>query len=66
MARTLVKRINRHRPGHRNNLDFHHHRFPGVTRDELEAKIRHFERLLGRFEGLRVGTISEHIFTISG
>jgi surface carbohydrate biosynthesis protein len=64
-GRTLVKRINRYRPGHRNNLDFHRHRFPGVTTADLREKIGQFEGLLGRFSGLRVGRISEHIFTIS-
>jgi len=64
-GRTLVKRINRYRPGHRNNLDFHSHRFPGVTTADLREKIGQFAGLLGRFSGLRVGRISEHIFTIS-
>jgi surface carbohydrate biosynthesis protein len=64
-GRTQVKRINRYRPGHRNNLDFHFHRFPGVTAEDLREKIGPFERQLGRFEGLRVGRISEHIFTVS-
>jgi len=64
-GRTLVKRMNWHRSEHRNNLDFHHHRFPGVTTEELERKIEYFARLLGRFQGLRVARISEHIFTIS-
>jgi surface carbohydrate biosynthesis protein len=64
-GRTMVKRINRYRPGHRNNLDFHHHRFPGVTTAELREKIDRYGRLLGRFRGLRVGRISEHTFTIS-
>jgi len=65
LGRTGVKRINRYRPGHRNNLDFHDHRFPGVTTDELQEKIDRFERQLGRFKGLRVGRISRYIFTIS-
>ena len=64
-GRTLVKRANRHRPGHRNNLDFHDHRFPGVTIAELREKVDQFGRLLGRFTGLCIGRVSEHIFTIS-
>lgn len=64
-GRTLVKRINWRRTEHRNNLGFHEHRFPGVTTEDLRQKIGRFECLLGRFQGLRVGRISEHIFTIS-
>jgi surface carbohydrate biosynthesis protein len=65
LGRTAVKQINRHRPGHRNNLEFHHHRFPGVTTGELREKIDRFSRQLGRFKDLRVEQISEHIFAIS-
>jgi hypothetical protein len=60
-----VKYVNRHRPGHRNNLEFHRHRFPGVDAAELREKIARFGSLLGRFDGLRVETLTEHLFTIS-
>jgi surface carbohydrate biosynthesis protein len=65
LGRTAVKLLNRHRPGHRNNLDFHRHRFPGVDAEELQAKISQFGGLLGRFEGVRVDTLAEHLFKIS-
>ena len=29
---------NRHRPGHRNNVEFHRHRFPGISADELRGE----------------------------
>jgi surface carbohydrate biosynthesis protein len=64
-GRTVVKYVNRHRPGHRNNLEFHRHRFPGVDAAELQEKIARFGSLLGRFDGLRVETLAEHLFTIS-
>jgi hypothetical protein len=60
-----VKRVDRHRPEHRSNLDFHDHRFPGVTTAELREKVDRFGRALGRFTGLRIGRVSEHIFAIS-
>jgi len=65
LGRTAVKRLNRHRPGHRNNLEFHRHRFPGVDAAELQEKIARFGRLLGRFDGVRVESLGEHLFTIS-
>ena len=65
LGRTAVKLLNRHRPGHRNNLEFHRHRFPGVDAEELRAKIAQFGGLLGRFDGVRVETLAEHLFTIS-
>jgi hypothetical protein len=65
VGRTAVKRLNRYRSGHRNNLEFHQHRFPGVDAAELQDKIARFGSLLGRFDGLRVETFAEHLFTIS-
>jgi len=62
--RTVVKTINRYRPGHRNNLAFHRHRFPGVSTAELQAKIEALEAQLGRFAGLRARPIARHLFTI--
>jgi len=64
-GRTLVKRYNRRRRGHRNNLEFHRHRFPGVDAGVLREKIACFGRLLDRFDGLRVEAVDEHLFKIS-
>ncbi|MFQ5416350.1 MAG: surface carbohydrate biosynthesis protein [Myxococcota bacterium] len=63
-GRTAVKFLNRYRPRHRNNLEFHRHRFPGVTVAELHQKIALFERELGRFKGIGAVQIAEHIFAI--
>lgn len=64
LGRTWVKRFNRHRPGHRNNLAFHRHRFPGVGVGELTEKVERFTTQTSRFSGVRVGCLSEHIFTL--
>jgi hypothetical protein len=64
--RTLSKRINMHRPGHRNNLSYHAHRFPDITVPEIMKKIKCMGRLLNRFESIKVTQISKHIFRISG
>jgi len=62
--RTLIKRINMRRPGHRNNIAFHDHRFPAISADEIMDRIARLGRLLNRFESVRVQQHSKHIFTI--
>ncbi|CAN5301951.1 hypothetical protein BH10PSE17_BH10PSE17_15710 [soil metagenome] len=62
--RTAQKRFNRLRPHHRNSAAYHAHRFPGVTADELNARIAVFGKLLGRFEGVRAEACSQHVFSI--
>jgi surface carbohydrate biosynthesis protein len=64
--RALVKRINMHRPGHRNNLSYHAHRFPDISVPEILRKIARMGKLLNRFERIRVTQISKHVFRISG
>ncbi len=64
--RTIKKNINMHRPGHRNNIKYHDHRFPGTSTEEITSKMRHFGELLGgRFDNLRVEQMQKHIFKIS-
>ena len=62
--RTVVKQINMHRPGHRNNLAFHAHRFPDISVAEIRERISRMGGLLNRFNSIRVGQQSKHIFTI--
>ncbi len=64
-VRTVSKKINMRRPGHRNNFAYHQHRFPGVTAAEIETRIKRLGALLGRFDKLRVEQLSEYIFRIS-
>ncbi len=64
--RTAVKQINMRRPGHRNNLAFHAHRFPDISVDELMERIERMGGLLGRFGSIRVEPYSKHIFSIRG
>ena len=63
-VRTLSKRINMRRPGHRNNAAFHDHRFPAISVEEMSERIGRLGRLLNRFESIRVEQHSRHIFTI--
>ena len=63
--RTLIKRINMRRPGHRNNAAFHEHRFPKISVEEIRERITRLGRLMSRFESIRVRQHSRHIFKIS-
>ena len=63
-VRTLSKRINMRRPGHRNNIAFHDHRFPAISVEEIMERVGRLGRLLNRFESIRVEQYSKHIFTI--
>jgi surface carbohydrate biosynthesis protein len=64
--RTAVKQVNMRRPGHRNNLAFHAHRFPDITVDEIMERINRMGTLLKRFGSIRVEPYSKHIFSIRG
>ena len=64
--RTAVKQINMRRPGHRNNLAFHAHRFPDISVGEVMGRIERMGTLLNRFGSIRVEPHSKHIFTIKG
>ncbi len=63
--RTLVKQINMRRPGHRNNIRYHDHRFPPVDVAELQRRIDRLGSLAGRFGSVRVVQTSRHVFRIS-
>jgi hypothetical protein len=63
--RTMVKRINMRRPGHRNNLAYHAHRFPDISVEEIMRKVERMRKLLNRFETIKVIQMSQHIFRIS-
>ena len=63
-VRTGVKRINMHRPGHRNNIRYHDHRFPPITVEELQRRIDRLGDLTGRFGNVRVKETSRHMYRI--
>jgi hypothetical protein len=63
--RTTVKHINMRRPGHRNNLAYHSHRFPNISVEEIMRRVKRMGELLNRFESINVTQMSKHIFRIS-
>ena len=62
--RTGVKRINMHRPGHRNNVRYHDHRFPPISTNELQQRIDRLGVLTGRFRDVRIRQTSRHMYRI--
>ena len=62
--RTGKKRINMHRPGHRNNARYHDHRFPPVSVMELQRRIDRLGALTGRFSDIRIQQTSRHMYRI--
>jgi len=61
----LVNRYKSHLPGEFNKPAFQRHRYPGISVEELEARLSRFQHILGYAEKLKVDKISEHIFRIT-
>lgn len=64
-VRAVKKRINMRRPGHRNNIVYHAHRFPDIGVAEVRDRVARFGRLLSRFGGVRVERHGAHTFRFS-
>jgi surface carbohydrate biosynthesis protein len=63
-VRTAAKQINMHRRGHRNSTEYHDHRYPGVTLEGMRARVARLRDQLGRFDGIRIRQLAEHIFHV--
>jgi hypothetical protein len=63
-VRTAGKRINMRRRGHRNSIEYHDHRYPGVTLEGMRARVARLRDQLGRFHQIRIGHLSEHILRV--
>jgi len=61
-ARTTLKKINGLRPGHRNSKLYHDHRFPKISSEELQNKVRTLDSVLHRFGFVRIKPFSENLF----
>jgi len=62
--RAAEKRINMRRPGHRNHLSFHAHRFPELSCEDVQGRVDRLSTLLGRFRDVRVRALRPHVFRI--
>jgi hypothetical protein len=52
------------RSGHRNSVEYHDHRYPGVTLEGMRARVARLRDQLGRFQAIRVRQLAEHIFWV--
>jgi surface carbohydrate biosynthesis protein len=64
-GRRLIKRVKAYLPGSHAPPEFHRHRYPGISLEELRIRLRKFQQVLGGEGELRVEPLFHHIFRIS-
>ena len=67
MAKGLgfINRFKSYLPGALNKPEFQRHRYPGISIEELGARLSRFQQILGYDEELKVEEITDQIFQIS-
>jgi len=61
----LINRYKAYLPGEFNKPAFQRHRYPGISIEELGARLSRFQHILGYNDKLKVEEISDQIFRIS-
>ncbi len=64
-GRHFIKRVKRYLPGSHAPPEFHRHRYPGITLEELRERISQFQQALGDTTDLKAEQIHDQIFRIS-
>jgi len=64
-GRHFIKRIKSYLPGSHAPPEFHRHRYPGITLEELRERISLFQQVLGDTTDLKAVQIHDQIFRIS-
>jgi hypothetical protein len=64
-GRRLIKRAKAYLPGTHAPPEFHRHRYPGISLEQLRTRIRRFQQLLNDEGELSLEEIFPHIFRIS-
>ena len=64
-SRRMLKHIKSFLPGSHAPPEFHRHRYPGVSLNQLRSKIERFQEILGDDTPIRAEQLSEKIFRIS-
>jgi surface carbohydrate biosynthesis protein len=62
--RILVKYIRQHWPGRHAPPEFHRHRYPGISLEELTNRIIKFQNVLGDTSSIKAKQIDDQIFLI--
>ncbi len=64
-GRRSIKWIRRYLPGSHAPPEFHRHRYPGITLEQLRERIVQFQQVLGDTTELKAEQIHDQIFRIS-
>ena len=60
----MAKKIKSHLPGSHNRPEFQRHRYPGISLENLQAKLNQLQQLRGNHRQLKVEEISNVMFQI--
>jgi len=63
--RLLVKQVRKHLPGKHAPPEFHRHRYPGISLQELINRIAKIQQVLGDSRTIKAEQLSDQIFLIS-
>jgi surface carbohydrate biosynthesis protein len=63
-SRVLIKRVKSYFPGSHAPPEFHRHRYPGITLEELRRRVRRFQEILGDDTPVSAEAITSRIFSI--
>ena len=64
-GRFLFKRLITHVSSNHAPPEFHHHRYPGISLDDLRQRIARFQRILGDSTPIQAHQLSGQVFRIS-
>ncbi len=62
---SLIRMIDPYLPRSHNRPEFHRHRYPGISLDEVRARLGRFQRLLGLSAELRVEELFDEVYRIA-
>jgi hypothetical protein len=64
-SRRVLKRMKAYMPGSHAPPEFHRHRYPGISLDQLQTKIRRFQVILNDDTPIAAEQLSATIFRIN-
>jgi surface carbohydrate biosynthesis protein len=63
-SRVLIKRVKSYFPGSHAPPEFHRHRYPGITLEELRRRVWRFQQILGDETRISAEAITPQIFSV--
>ena len=63
--RTVKRKIKAHLPRARNKPEFHRHRYPEISLEEMRTRVSRFQQILGDSKELHIELIYDQFFRIS-